>query len=189
MAVPTTDTDMGMQPGRLWWVPLVAGLLSLIIGLVALFYPGPTLLVVGVLFGGYLVIWASMLLVHAASDAGVPTVARVLLIIFGILGILTGLLLIVRPGQSVVTAAWLLGFWWTLGGIMQLVEAIAVPGARLWHALRGVLGLIAGIIILASPEIGLVTLVLVVGIGLIIQGVIEIAAGWELRRLHKEGVL
>ena len=175
-------------PGRFWWVPLIAGMLSVLVGVVALAYPGPTLLVVGILFGAYLGAWGTMLIVDSVSGEGSPTFARVLGVILGLLGVLAGLLLLVRPGESVVTAALVLGFWFVLSGVMQLARGISTSEGRTWNVLLGILGLVAGTLILAQPSIGLVTLVWIVGFGLIFQGVIETAAGFGIRRLHKEGL-
>jgi uncharacterized membrane protein HdeD (DUF308 family) len=185
-ATPTATTDDSL--GDLWWIPLAAGVLSLVVGLIALFFPKPTLLAVGIIFGAYLVLWAVLLIARAAS-AEAPTSAKVLGIVLGAIAALAGMILIVRPEQSVLVAAWVLGFWWTLNGVLHLGFGIAVGEGRGWNIFRGVIGIAAGVVILAQPQIGLVTLVWVVGIGLILQGAIEIAAGWELRRLHKEGAL
>jgi uncharacterized membrane protein HdeD (DUF308 family) len=176
------------EPGRLWWIPLVAGVLSLVVGLAALAYPGPTLLVVGILFGAYLAAWGTMLVVDSVRREGAPTFARVLGVIVGLLGLLAGLILLVRPGESVVTAALVLGFWWVLSGVMQLARGISTSEGRTWNVLLGLLGLVAGIVILAQPDIGLITLVWIVGFGLIFQGLIEIVAGLGIRRLHKAGL-
>jgi uncharacterized membrane protein HdeD (DUF308 family) len=119
----------------------------------------------------------------------VPTIGRILLVILGVLGVLVGLVLIVRPGESVLTFVWVLGFWWTLSGVLQIARGITDSEGRAWNLCWGALGLIAGIIILASPDIGLVTLVWIVSIGLIFQGSLEIAAAFAARKLHKEGVL
>src|SRR3954453_14185140 len=40
-----------------WWLPFFAGVLSMIVGVIAIFYPGPTLQVVGLLIGIYLALW------------------------------------------------------------------------------------------------------------------------------------
>ena len=136
----------------------------------------------------YLAAWGTMLVVDSVRGEGAATFARILGVIVGLLGLLAGLILLVRPGESVVTAALVLGFWWVLTGVMQLARGISMSEGRTWNVLLGVLGLVAGIVILAQPDIGLVTLVWIVGFGLILQGMIEIAAGWGIRRLHKEGL-
>ena len=156
------------------WVMFVAGGLSVAVGAAALIWPKPTLLVVGVLFGVYLALWGAVALAVAVAGDRVPTGARILGVLVGLLGLLAGLVLMVRPGQSVLTIVWVLGFWWCVLGVMQLIRGIVVPGGRLWNLVWGVVGIAAGAILLAWPGIGLGTLVLVVSISLILQGFLEI---------------
>jgi uncharacterized membrane protein HdeD (DUF308 family) len=49
----------------------------------------------------------------------------------------------------------------------------------------GLIGIAAGIILLADPDIGLRTLAILAGILFIIRGVFEIALSWELHRIHR----
>lgn len=156
------------------WVMFVAGALSVAVGAAALIWPKPTLLVIGVLFGVYLALWGAVSLMIAVAGESVPTGARILGVLVGLLGLLTGLVLMVRPGQSVLTIVWVLGFWWCVLGVMKLIRGIVVPGARLWNLLWGVVGIAAGAILLAWPGIGLGTMVIVVSVSLIVQGFLEI---------------
>jgi uncharacterized membrane protein HdeD (DUF308 family) len=156
------------------WLAGVAGALSVVIGIAALVWPGPTLLAVGLLFGIYLTVWAVFALVRSIGAHDVPIGLRILDIVVSVLALLVGLALIDRPGASVATVALLLGFWWLFLGVMQLVHGVIDPVGRVWNVIWGIVGAIAGIIILASPEIALGTLVLVVGIGLILQGALEL---------------
>jgi uncharacterized membrane protein HdeD (DUF308 family) len=181
-------TDSGA--GKLWWLALAAGVLTTIIGLVALFFPEPTLLAVGIIFGAYLIFWGVMEILRGITDeSDMSTVLKVVYVILGTLTVFAGLILLVRPGQSVVLAALVLGFWWVVSGVMQFVVGIAQSEGRAWNLMLGALGMVAGAIILFQPAIGLVTLVWIVAIGLIVQGVIEIALGLQIRKLHKEGEL
>jgi uncharacterized membrane protein HdeD (DUF308 family) len=173
---------------KYWWLPFVTGVLSVIIGVAALAWPGPTLLAVGLLFGIYLAVWGALTLFRGAGGAGMPVIARILYAILGILAVVTGLVLVVRPGESVLTVVLVLGFWWVLTGVLQLAAGVASSEGRAWNIAWGLLGVVAGAIILAQPEIGLVTLVWIVGLGLIVQGVIEVSAAWTLRGLRKEAV-
>jgi uncharacterized membrane protein HdeD (DUF308 family) len=157
------------------WLAAVAGVVSVAVGVAALVWPGPTLLVVGILFGAYFTIWGIGLLMRGAGDATLPGGLRILDVLMGAIALLVGFALMVRPGASVQTAAWVLGFWWTLSGALQIVRGLIIPIGRAWNLLWGVVGLGAGIIILASPQIALGTLVLIVGIGLIMQGLFELA--------------
>jgi uncharacterized membrane protein HdeD (DUF308 family) len=176
-------------PGQYWWLPFAAGLLTLTVGIIALVWPGPTLLVVGVLLGAYLIAWGVIDLVRGIGGAGeMHAGARLALVLLGVAAVLAGLFLLVRPGESVVVVAWAIGFWWVLTGAVQLTRGIVIPYGRAWNIGLGVLGIAAGTVILAQPEIGLAALVLIAGIGLICQGAMEAIAGWQLRELHKQGL-
>jgi uncharacterized membrane protein HdeD (DUF308 family) len=176
------------EGGKYWWLLLVAGILTVLVGIVALIYPGPTLLVVGLLFGAYLAVWGAITLFHAVGDESMPVLVRVLEVVIGLIGLFAGLVLIVRPGQSVLTAALVLGFWWVVVGVLQVVRGAAVKEGRVWNILWGLIAVVAGAIILAQPGIGLVTLVWIVSLGLVIQGAVEIAAALGWRKLHKAGL-
>ena len=103
----------------------------MIVGFLALIYPGPTLLAVGLIFGIYLIFWGTMSILRGiAGDPGASTVWRVVLVLLGALTVVAGLILLVRPGQSVLTAAWVIGIWWVVSGVIQLVSGIAEPGDR-----------------------------------------------------------
>ena len=157
-----------------WWLPFFAGTLSMIVGVIAIFYPGPTLQVVGLLIGIYLALWGLLAIIRGFGGS-------VLLLVVGLLAMLTGLVLMVRPDASVKTIALVLGLWWTLTGALRIAAGIALPEDRGINIAIGVIGVIAGVVILAQPKIGLGVLVVVSGIGLLVQGAIEALAGWRLR--------
>jgi uncharacterized membrane protein HdeD (DUF308 family) len=184
-APPASQAPPVAHPGRYWWLALVVGILSVIVGVAAIFFPEPTLLAVGLLFGAYLVIWSAGVLARGIGEHDQDTVMRVLRVITGIIGIFVGLILLVRPGQSVLTAAYALGFWWVIVGLLQLAQGFAVTEHRGWNIAWGVLGIIAGAIILAQPGIGLLTLVIIVSVGLIFQGSMEIMMALAMRRIAK----
>jgi len=176
--------------GKYWWIPLAAGVISIVVGLVAIAYPGPTLVVVGVMVGAYMVAWGVMAVVRGVDGVeGMTAATRILLILLGVITVLAGLVMFVRPGESVEVLAMVLGFWWTLVGVLQLVRGIVVVEARAWNSALGLIGVVAGVLILAQPEIGLITLVWIIAVGLLLQGIVEVAAGWRLRQLHREGVV
>lgn len=166
--------DRGRSTAIPVWVMFVAGGLSVAVGVAALIWPKPTLMVIGILFGVYLALWGAVALMLAVGDDGVATGARILGVLVGVLGLLAGLILMVRPGESVLTIVWVLGFWWCVLGVMQLIRGITVADGRLWNLLWGVVGIAAGAILLAWPGIGLGTLVIVVSVSLILQGFLEI---------------
>jgi uncharacterized membrane protein HdeD (DUF308 family) len=184
-APPASELRTTARPGRYWWLALTVGILSVVIGFAAIFFPEPTLLAVGLLFGAYLVVWSVGLLMRGIAEHDQDTVLRVLRVITGLIGVFVGVFLLLRPGQSVLTAAYALGFWWVVIGLLQLSQGLAAAEHRAWNIGWGVLGLVAGAIILAQPGIGLITLVWIVAIGLVLQGSMEIMMAMAMRRIAK----
>jgi uncharacterized membrane protein HdeD (DUF308 family) len=184
----TTGSPFGPDAAEhYWWLPFAAGVLTITVGLIVLIWPGPTLLVVGVVLGAYLTVSGVVTLVRAIGGAeGMHAGLRLSLLLLGVLAVLAGLLLIVRPEKSVLVIAWVIGFWWVVSGVLQLTRGFVVAEGRSWNLGLGLVGIIAGTIILAQPEIGLTALVLISAIGLICQGALEALAGLQLRHLHQE---
>lgn len=171
------------QAARKWWVPVLVGLVMVAAGIVALAYEGITLLALGLIFGINILVYGTFALV-AAFEPGAPPSHAVLRTVVGIVAILAGLVLVVRPGASVLVLLVALGFWFIITGVGDLVRGISQPGHRFVSIVLGLIGIAAGVIVLADPGIGLRTLAILVGILFIIRGVAEMAVGWELRRIH-----
>jgi uncharacterized membrane protein HdeD (DUF308 family) len=122
--------------------------------------------------------------VARAFDPNTPSPLGVLRVLAGFLGLLAGLICLVRPGASVPALLIALSFWFILTGAADLVYAIERPEGRAFSVLLGVFSVAAGVIIVANPDIGLTTLALLAGIGLLVRGTLEVAAGMMLRKLR-----
>ncbi len=170
-----------------WWALAVVGVISIAVGIAAMVWPEPTLSVIGVLFGAYLAFWGAVGLLNAvAAPDNTSTAMRIIAILIGLLALLVGLMLIVHPGKSVQVIVWILGFWFCLLGTLELIRGIVVRDGRVWHILWGIVVLVVGIILLADSTIGLGTLVVIVGVGLILQGLLELVLAFAVRAAQKE---
>jgi uncharacterized membrane protein HdeD (DUF308 family) len=169
---------------RIWISAVLFGLLAVILGVVILVWPGPSILAAAVLFGVYLVVSGVALTVLALSlpaSAG----SRFLNFISGMASVILGILAFRHFGQGY--AILLLAIWIAVGFIFRGVAAVAsaasdprFPG-RGWAIFFGVISIIAGVVVLAYPIDSIVTLALVVGIWLIIVGVMEVISGFGMR--------
>jgi uncharacterized membrane protein HdeD (DUF308 family) len=153
------------------------------VGILALAYEGITLLALGLIFGINILVYG-MFALMAGFEPGAPPSHAVLRTVIGILAILAGLVLIVRPGASVLVLLIAVGFWFILTGVADLVRGITQPSQRFLSIALGVVSIAAGVIILGDPDIGLRTLAILAGILFIVRGVFEMAVGWELWRIH-----
>jgi len=177
--------DIGDQLGRIgrhWGWLLFFGILMVAAGVCAVVWPGPTVLVLAILFGIQIIVSGifSFINAFAADESGGMRVWNVIL---GLLGIVIGLYAVRHILVSVVALALLIGIYWVAYGIAQIYMAIAhreLPH-RGWMGFIGALSVVAGIIVIAWPGPSLVTLALVLGIWLIIYGIMEIVLAFRVR--------
>jgi len=171
-----------IRPDR-WWLVALLGLLSIVVGILALAYPDITLLALGLFFGINLLI-AGILWVMVGVDEDSGAGGRALRLIVGFLAILAGMVCLVRPGASLLALLIVVAFWFVMVGVADLARAFSEPRHRVLSAILGLIGIAAGVIIVANPDIGLETLALLAGIAFIVRGTVELIAGFALRSLR-----
>jgi len=101
------------------------GILAVIIGIIALAWPGPTALVL-VLIVGVWAITAGLVEFSAAFASGEPAGTRATLILGGLITIAFGVVLCARPGVGAITLALLFGLFNLTAGTWTLVQGIAL---------------------------------------------------------------
>ncbi|OHV03101.1 hypothetical protein BKN37_15330 [Mycobacterium talmoniae] len=174
---------------HLWKSTLVSGVLALILGVLVLVWPGDSIIAAAILFGVYLLVTGAAQVFFAFS-LHITAGGRVLLFISGAASLVLAVLCFRHFGEGY--AILLLAIWIGVGfifrGVATTVSAISDPGlpGRGWEIFVGVISLLAGIVMLASPFESLGILTLVVGIWLVIIGVFEIASSFGIRRASKK---
>jgi uncharacterized membrane protein HdeD (DUF308 family) len=174
---------------HLWKSTLVSGILTLIVGVLVLSWPGISVLAAAIAFGVYLLITGVAQVVFAFS-LHVSAGSRILLFISGAASLILAVLAFRHFGQGY--AVLLLAIWIGIGfvfrGVATTVSAVSDPTlpGRGWSIFLGVITLLAGIVVLASPFASIVTLALVVGVWLAVIGIFEIVASFGIRKASKE---
>ncbi len=162
-----------------WGVHIFVGLLAIAAGILAISYPDITLRILGLILGINLLVYGAFSLA-VAFEPGVEAVASALRAIVGVIAIIVGLVLIVRPTASVIALLFAVAVWFIIAGTSDLVRGIG--NGRWGTILLGVIGIAAGVVMLANPDLGLSALALIAGIAFIVRGLAEILAGFEVRR-------
>jgi len=91
-------------------------------------------------------------------------------------------------GYAILLLAIWIGVGFVFRGVATTVAAISDPHlpGRGWAIFFGVITILAGLVVLASPLDSLVTLTLVIGIWLIILGVMEVVSSFGIRNDQKK---
>ncbi|OBF18386.1 hypothetical protein AWC13_02395 [Mycobacterium kubicae] len=172
---------------HLWKSTLVSGLLSVALGILVLAWPGISILVAAIAFGVYLIL-TGIAQVFFAFSLHVSAGSRILLFISGAASLILAVLAFRHFGNAVLLLAIWIGIGFIFRGVATTVSAIhdpTLPG-RGWNIFIGVISLIAGIVVLASPFESILTLALVVGIWLVVIGVFEMVSAFGIRKASQE---
>ncbi len=106
-----------------------------------------------------------------------------LLLMGGILNIIVGILLLANPLKTTVAFAWVLGLYWFVEGIFVLVAMFIDHTAWGWKLFMGILGILAGIVVMRHPVASAVVipsiLVLLLGIQGLIVGIVSVVLAFK----------
>ena len=170
------------QYGGGWWLFPIIGVLSLIAGVIILFKPSESLATLAVIAGIFLLLDG---ILELADSLMRSTPNRGLVALIGVLSAIAGVLLIRHPIGGVAAVALLIGIWLIAVGVIRFATAFEEYENRIWHVLAGVIEVIAGVVIVANPDIGFATLALLVGIAFIVNGIGMLALGWNVHALRR----
>ena len=106
--------------GRHWGWLLAFGILTLIAGVVAVAWPGPTVIAIAVLFGIQLIVSGIFRFVAALAVDDLSGGTRVLLALLAVLSIIVGLWAVRHVDLTLLVLAALLGIFWVVNGTIEL---------------------------------------------------------------------
>ena len=158
---------------RIWWSLVVRGVLAILLGIVAFFFTGKTLLALIYVFGAFAVLSGIATIVMAVR-AGEAHQRWGWLIVSGLVGVAAGIVAFVWPGLTALAVVYLVAAWAIIIGMAEIAFALAMPDtlAHPWSAgLSGFLSVVFGILLAVWPRAGAVTLTWLLGIYAIIYGV------------------
>jgi uncharacterized membrane protein HdeD (DUF308 family) len=166
-----------------WWLVALRGLVAVLFGVLALAWPGVTLITLIWLFGAFALVNGILSLILAAkAPKGYPRVGS--LILGGLLGILAGLLTFVMPGITALGLVILIALWAIVTGIMELVTAIRLRKiiTNEWLlVLVGVLSVVFGVLLILMPAAGALALIWWIGIWALVLGILLMVLAFRMR--------
>ena len=173
---------------KYWWISLVAGLLSVLVGVLCLVTPDATLVALSVLF-------IAVLLVDAVMDIVLAVSNRMLLrgwgwmLTTGVMELLLAVLLTVMPiGSAVGALIYVVGFWILFRALWALGEACEIRRytESSWLVVLALLAIIFSFFFLVSPAWNGLFVVSMVSLAFFAYGIYRITHAFALRSLEKE---
>jgi uncharacterized membrane protein HdeD (DUF308 family) len=170
---------------RQWEWKLVAGLLTTIIGVAVLAWPGPPILIASTLFGCYLLI-SGLVELTVAFAKHWSAATRVVFFISGATSLVLAVLALRLYGNGYAVP--LLALWLGIGFLLQGVSGVAAGiGARNlsdrgWYVVVGVVSVMAAIVVLVWPFDSIDALTLAAGIWLLVIGISQVVHAFQTRK-------
>lgn len=170
-----------------WWLWVVRGSLAIIFGILAFVFPDATLYALMLLFAAYAVvegIFNGIIALRAPKGAS----RWWFLLLEGVVSVAAGFIAFLYPAITILVFVILFGAWAIITGAFEIAAAIRlrkyIEGEWLL-VLSGIFSVIVGAIFLFLPEIGALTIAIIVGAYAVIFGILLIALGIKLKSCVK----
>jgi uncharacterized membrane protein HdeD (DUF308 family) len=165
---------------------ILLGALGVIAGIIAIAWPGVTVLALVILFAIYAFIGAGLQTMRAFSSGGAGPVAGHLLLALIDLG--AGVAALAWPGPTAAVLVLVVAIWAFTAGFAEIFAAFAggeSAGTRAMFIMTGLISIALGVVLSSRPGIGALTLALLFGLFSLTGGVAQIVLGVQVRQARR----
>ncbi|MCT7355987.1 DUF308 domain-containing protein [Streptomyces sp. 15-116A] len=184
------SADLLARLGRSWTWVMGSAVATLVPGVLILVWPEATLHVLAVCIGLYLLVTGGFRFVAVFAGEAHERLPGLLL---AVLFVLAGVLCLRNPLQTIAALSLIVGVVWLVSGVLTLYAALATRDLPHRGVVLGfaVLGIVAGVVVLALPAESARALTRLLGLWLVLLALAEaaVALAWRaaLRRAGLTG--
>jgi uncharacterized membrane protein HdeD (DUF308 family) len=168
---------------RGWRFLVLRGVCAVIFGILAFVWPGATLAALVILFGAYALVNGGLTLALAfRAPQGTP--GKGMLILLGLLGVAAGILTFIYPGITALSLLAVIAWWAILTGIFEIAVAVKLRQqlTNEWLLiLSGVLSVAFGVLLIARPGAGALSVIWLIGAYALLFGIMLLALAVRLK--------
>src|SRR5215510_8401390 len=172
-----------------WWAIALRGYAAVLFGIATFMWPGITLWVLAPLFGAYAMING----IFAVIEAFRRDVSRERwrpLLFEGAVSIVVGVMTFAWPGLTAMGLLFLIALWAIITGVFEIITAIRLRheiGGEWMMTLIAILSMAFGLLLLAFPVTGALSVILMIRAFVFAIGALMIALAFKLRSLRSPG--
>lgn len=175
---------------RKWWVLLLRGVVAIVLGIVAMMWPGIPLATIALLFGAFSLADGVACIVMGLRGEADGTMWWTM-ILLGVVAAAAGIAAFAMPGLTLLVLLGIVAGSAIVRGIFEIVAAIRLR-AHIddeWVlGLSGAMSVLFGVLLIARPGAGLVAIAIIMGAYMVALGAMAVALSLRLRRLqHRVG--
>jgi len=163
---------------------ILLGILAVIVGVLAIAWPGVTILALVILFAVYAFLAAGLEGTRAFTSRNAGPVFGHLLL--GLIDLAAGVVALVWPAPTAFVLVIVVAAWALVGGIAEFFAGFAsgeTAGTRALFIMSGLVSVAFGVLLFSRPGVGAVTLALLFGLYSMIYGFSQITAGVQVRHI------
>jgi uncharacterized membrane protein HdeD (DUF308 family) len=166
---------------RSWWVLALRGIAGIAFGILALVWPGLTLLVLVALFAAYALISGGATVV-GAFKARKDEDRWWLWLLLGLVSLGAGVIAIVHPDLTALVLVLLMGANAIVTGVLDIAVAVRLPFGRWFLVAAGIVSIAFGVLVFLFPAAGALALVWLISFYAIVTGILLLVLAWRVRK-------
>ena len=162
---------------------IVRGVVAVILGILAILFPGPTLAGLLGVFAAYAIV-DGIFAIYGGAMARGNTTMSIWIILGGIAAIALGVLTLFSPETTALVLVLWIGILSITRGISEVAAAITfrqVIRNAAFFALSGLVSIVFGIFLVVAPGAGALSLLWIIGYYALFTGVMYLAVGFRMR--------
>jgi uncharacterized membrane protein HdeD (DUF308 family) len=133
-------------------------IIGIVLGVIALAWPGATLLTIAIVFGIYLVSSGIFRITASFLSHEATTSLRWIGGLLGLLVVVAGIYCLASPERSLALLAFVIGFGWVAEGVIDIMAGVQGVSTPRWLALvSGVVSIVAGVVAFLLPGLAVAT--------------------------------
>jgi uncharacterized membrane protein HdeD (DUF308 family) len=165
---------------------ILRGILAIVIGIIAIAWPGVTVLALIIVFAVYAFADAVLQVTRAFTGSGVgPALGHVLL---AVVDAGAAVIALAWPGVTALALVLIIAIWAVFAGFGEIFAAFRPRepvGTRALLILAGFVSVAFGLVLFSRPGVGAVSLALLFGLFSLVYGSAQIANGIDIRRVTR----
>ena len=172
---------------RYWWMILLRGVISILFGIMVFAWPGISLVSLVLLFGAFALADGFGNVVTAFGGRREHENWWVLLFA-GLAGVALGVLTFLNPAVTALALLFYIAVWAIVTGVLQIVTAIRLRKeieGELWLALGGAASVAFGMLLIARPGSGALTVLWLIAAFAVAYGIILVILALKARGFAK----
>jgi uncharacterized membrane protein HdeD (DUF308 family) len=178
----------GLAFERSWGSLVFRGVLAILFGVLAFARPGVSLAVLLAFFGAFVLLEGILAIVAAIRTVREKEGGQWwALLLEGIFGIAIAVITFIAPAATAIGLLYYAAAWAIITGVLEIAGAFHmskhVEGSWML-GLAGVVSVVFGVLLMARPGAGILTMVWIFGAYALVFGVMMVSMGFRLRRFE-----